>query len=182
MCDLETVSTRPFAGILVIGAIKFNRKDKETPSLQDMDTFYRRIDIDSCKALGMHEDSGTLKWWDEQDKDIREEAFGNSKTNPRIPLKQALQDFSQWWNEGVKGKCLWGHGAVFDCVIMDEAYKRCDLAPPWKFWNERDTRTLYEIAGVKNWHLPVNSKHHALHDCYRQIFGVHLAMKTLNCC
>jgi hypothetical protein len=64
-------------------------------------------------------------------------------------------------------------------VIMDEAYKRCGMVPPWKFWDERDTRTLYEVAGVKNWDLPKNSKHHALHDCYRQIVGVHMSMNRL---
>ena len=176
MLDLETLSTRPHAAILVIAGIRFNRNEEKTPRLKKMDTFYRRIQIDSCTKLGMHVDPETQEWWDVQDSKIKEEAFGNSAENPRVPLKQALQEFTQWFGNS---KCLWSHGAVFDCVIMDEAYLRCGLTPPWKFWNERDTRTLYEIAGVKNWDLPKNSKHHALHDCYRQIVGVHMSMNRL---
>ena len=53
MVDLETLSTRPHALILVIGAVKFNRKRK-MPDLKKMDTFYRRITISSCIEKGMH--------------------------------------------------------------------------------------------------------------------------------
>lgn len=121
----------------------------------------------------MHDDPQTRDWWDKQDPAIRNEAFEN---NPRVPLKQALQEFTQWWRQS---KYIWSHGATFDCVILNDAYTRCGLTPPWKFWDARDTRTLYDIAGVKNWDLPKNSKHHAVHDCYRQIVGVHKSMSKL---
>lgn len=59
MLDLETLSTRTNAVILVIAAIKFNRNDPELP-LERLQTFYRRIDIQSCVEVGMHTDPKLL--------------------------------------------------------------------------------------------------------------------------
>jgi hypothetical protein len=50
--DIETLSTKTNALILTIGAIKFNRKES-IKDIKDMETFYLRVDIDSCKKLKM---------------------------------------------------------------------------------------------------------------------------------
>ena len=55
----------------------------------------------------------------------------------------------------------------------------CKIETPWKFWNTRDTRTLFDLAEVYNTDLPQGSKHHALHDCHRQLAGLFLAFKRL---
>jgi DNA polymerase III epsilon subunit-like protein len=171
MVDLETLSTRPHALILVIGAIKFNRNGKIS-NLKEMNTFYRRITISSCIEKGMHTDEGTRQWWNKQDPKIKEEAFGE----PRTDLFTALRKFIEWFGES---KWIWSHGATFDCVILKEAFLRCGLETPWKFWNERDTRTLFDVAGVQNSDLPQAQKHHALYDCHRQICGVKMSMKKI---
>ena len=172
MIDLETLSTRPHAVILVIGAVKFNRNSPHQ-ELKEMDTFYQKIEIETCKELGMHINKETQSWWDTQDEKIREEAF---TSKPRYPLKTVLQNFIKWYGNA---KYPWSHGATFDIVILNEAFERCGLSPPWKFWEHRDTRTLFDLARVWNKDLPQNLKHHALHDCYRQICGVKLAIKRL---
>ena len=171
MIDLETLSTRPNAVILVIAGVKFNRTSKIT-ELKKMDTFYKRVEIDSCLIRGMHSDAGTRRWWDKQPAEIREEAFGN----PREELSIVLRQFIEWLGES---EIIWSHGATFDIVIMNEAFRRCNIEVPWKFWNCRDTRTLYDIAGVRNSELPKLARHHALHDCHRQIWGVKMSMKRL---
>jgi hypothetical protein len=171
MIDLETLSTRPNAVILVIAGVKFNRSGNLT-ELKEMDTFYRRITIDSCLTWGMHTDSDTRKWWDKQDPEIRAEAFGE----PREDLFVALREFIAWYGNS---RWIWSHGATFDIVIMNEAFRACGMQEPWKFWDCRDTRTLYDIAGIRNNELPQLAKHHALHDCHRQIWGVKMAMKRL---
>ena len=124
----------------------------------------------------MISNKATISWWKSQDSKIKEEAFGNSKNNPRVDIKQALMDLSKWFKNS---KYIWGHGSSFDCSIIEEAYKMCDLKQPWMFWNTRDTRTLYDIANIKTNTLPNNNKHHALYDCYRQIVGVHKSMNVL---
>jgi len=172
MLDLETLSVRSDAAIIVIGAIKFNRNDA-VKKMENMDTFYRRIDIESCEKAGLRIDTETKNWWYEQEHDVRYEALENPD---RVLLKNALLDFSAWISPSNK---IWGNGDDFDCSILAEAYAKCNLPIPWKFWMTRDCRTLFDIAHIKNKDLPNNSKHHALYDCYRQIIGVQKAFCKL---
>ena len=55
------------------------------------------------------------------------------------------------------------------------------MKPPWKFYNCRDTRTIYDYGKINlNNDVPCMTKHHALHDCWNQIYGVKLATIKLN--
>jgi len=173
MLDLETLSTRANATILVIAAVKFDRA-VTLPDLKNTDKFYAKITIDSCKAIGLHVDPKTQQWWDEQDPKIRQEAFGE----PREDLKTVLVRFSKWFGDS---RTIWSHGATFDIPILAEAYLLCGLEPPWKFWTARDTRTLFELAKIKSEDLPKDNLHHALYDCWRQIVGVQMALKRIKC-
>ena len=173
MIDLETLSVRPDASILVIGAIKFPRRGY-LRSINDLDTFYRRITQKSCIEVGLRTDETTLDWWKTQNNDIRYEALENPD---RVELKQALLEFSDWI--ATDTYCIWGNGDDFDCTILSEAYHRCGLQVPWKFWNTRDCRTIFDIANIGIQDLLQDNKHHALFDCYRQIVGVRLALKKL---
>lgn len=169
MVDLETMSTRNHASILVIGAIKFDRNGQNS-SLDNMETFYKRIEIDSCKELGLDVDRDTMNWWSTQPDYIYEEAFKKE----RVPLKRALSEFSRWFRGC---NLIWCQGANFDIPILSEAYARCDMKTPWKFWNVRDTRTVFDICNFKMSDLPDFNKHHALYDCLRQIIGVQKSLR-----
>jgi exodeoxyribonuclease VIII len=74
---------------------------------------------------------------------------------------------------------IWGNGSSFDCGILGEAYKRCGMTPPWKFYMERDLRTIMDIGKVKMCDLPQYGKHNAIYDCYRQIIGLQRAEKKI---
>jgi DNA polymerase III epsilon subunit-like protein len=172
MLDIETLSIRPNAAIIVIGAIKFFREG-DVVSLEKSDKFYRRITIKSCKEAGLRIDNSTVQWWKQQDKDVRYEALYNPD---RIPLKQALQEFATWMGNSTY---IWGNGDDFDCTILGEAFSRCDMEIPWKFFLTRDCRTLFDLAGIKKADLPSGLEHHAIHDCYRQIVGVKNSLRRL---
>lgn len=175
MLDIETLGVRPNCCILIIAAIKFNRQ-KKLGNLPDTDSFYRRIDITSCKNIGMSIDSSTVEWWDTQPDNIRYEAL---ESDGRISIQQALLEFDEWIGNN-PNTLVWGNGDDFDCTILGEAYTLCGMEIPWKFWNTRDLRTLYDIAQVKKKDLPKNNKeHHALYDCYYQIKGLHKAFMLL---
>ena len=164
MIDLETLSTEPNAVVLTLGAVKFNRRGP-TRSLDELDHFYKRIEIQSCLDVGLHTSPETQDWWKIQGDDARYEALAHKE---RVPLIQALNEFSAWF----KGAhCVWSHGATFDCVILEQAYKACGLSAPWMFWEARDTRTLFDIAGVRIKDFPVKVEHHALHDAFRQVLA-----------
>ncbi len=180
MVDLETLSVRPHAAILVIGAIKFKRGETWPEKITDdelkkRDHFYIRIKLDSCINAGLHVDKETQKWWSEQEKDVKYEALENPD---RVTIKTALKAFKEWVGTKSRTK-IWGNGSSFDCSILGEAFKRCGMTPCWAFWLERDLRTIMDLGNVRACDLPQYGKHNALYDCYRQIIGFQRAEKNL---
>lgn len=176
MVDLETQSVLPHASILTIGAIKFHRNWDLKP-IEDMDTFYRRITLDSAYLHGLHVDPKTMAWWKEQGDDACYEAL----THPdRIPLKKALAEFTDWVGD-YKYTKMYANSPDFDLTIIREAYRRCGMLDmiPFNFWNVRCTRTIYDLGGVKLKDFPNIKKHHALYDCYAQIEAVKAAFSNL---
>lgn len=179
MIDLETASTRPNAAILTFGAIRFNRVGP-TPPMEEMDTFYRRIHLATCTVIGCHVDENTMKWWNKQHNCAKEEI-----TNPdRNKLAKVLSDFVKWVGDPSTA-IVWANGSDFDCAILREAYTLQEkhsgrkMEAPWKFWNSRDARTIYDLANVKLKDFSGGALHHALHDCYNQIRAFHQSMENL---
>jgi len=185
MLDLETLSTDSNAVILVIAAIRFNRKEitEWNPQscnqsvLTNLDTFYRRIYINSCVELGMDINESTENWWNNLPDDIKYESLVNPD---RVRIQQGLYEFSKWVNETNNNK-IWGNGSSFDCVILKNAYKNARLKCPWKYWNERDLRTMVDISNIEKHELPqFEEKHNAIYDCYYQIITLAECFKRLN--
>lgn len=172
MVDLETLSTKSNAVILTIGAIKFNEKDNIGEG--EKDTFYMRVNIESCRRLGLDINPETEKWWEYQPLDVRGEAF-----NPedRYDIKTVLEKFSEWFKGS---KYIWSQGANFDIPILSEVYSRLNMSPPWKYCDVRDTRTTYMMGNFNPMSVPQNSKHHALEDCRRQIYGVKKSFRNIS--
>jgi len=171
MLDIETLSTSPNSLILTIGAIKFDR-NKEMKDIKDMDTFYTRINQESCKKLNMDINKDTLEWWNLQSEESKFEAF---TSEDRIDIKDALVKLSKFIKNT---KYIWAHSPNFDCIILENAYRLCKLEIPWRFYNLRDTRTIYDIGKVALTNIDTN-KHHSLYDCYNQITTLKLAFKNL---
>lgn len=172
--DIETLSTLPNAIILTIGAIKFNRYEK-LKEFDDYETFYIRIDIDSCKKVGLKSDSDTIKWWKDQNKDVRYETIQNPD---RKSIEEALNGLSKFVENS---QYIWSQGS-FDSVILENAYRACGIEIPWKFWNIRDSRTLFDVTKVdlKMIEYKKDSTHNALIDCYRQLIATANAFQKLN--
>lgn len=156
MIDVETLSTMPNAVIATIAAIKFTRGSREPP----VDRFYERIDLRFLD--GFHVCNDTLTWIGRQSYDVQNEILGTDGVK-RIELKTALTRFKEWI--GSEFVYVWSHGSMFDIVILEHAFRKCDIAHPWKFWNVRDTRTIYDVGKIK---LDRNS-HNAIADCENQI-------------
>ena len=164
MIDIETLSTRPNACILTIGAIKFTLKPyNELKPIDRMDTFYRRIDIQSCADYNMHIDPATMDWWKKQDKGVR---YDTLEHVDRYPLKDVLQEFTRWFGNA---EIVWANGIDFDCVILREAFRVCGLETPWKFWNQRDVRTILNVCNISRDCIEKKNLHNAMYDCYYQI-------------
>lgn len=172
MIDLETYGKRPGCVVLSVGAIKFDRAPQISP-LEQMETFYQRVNLDSCRRLGLFEDRLTVEWWQHQPT----EAYYEAVENPdRAPVEKVLTDLSEWFNGS---RYIWCNGLTFDVPILNEVYYRCKLPIPWQYWDTRDTRTIWDVAGIRKSDMPDQNKHHPVYDCYRQIVGVKKAFGRL---
>ena len=171
MIDIETLSTNNNAIILTIGAIKFKRNEN-IKELKDMESFYVRIEKESCEKLNMHLDENTLKWWNSQNEKAKYEALINPD---RMSIELALGKLSLFLKNCTY---IWANSPNFDCVILENAYKACKLQPPWKFWNLRDCRTIYSLANIKLTYTG-DTSHNSLEDCYSQIICLKQSLKNL---
>jgi hypothetical protein len=166
MVDLETLDVKPTATVLTLGAVRF-----DPYSNAPMKELYLRVDIDSQDKLGCTVDDNTLKWWNQQDVSIMEEAF-----NPvdRIPIHEVINQFHALaWN----CDAFWSHGATFDLMILQNLYDKLGRTYPWQYWQMRDTRTLFDIGFDAE--MPQAAKHNALEDAKRQAIGVRNVYRKL---
>lgn len=130
MIDLETMGQKSNAAIISIGAVYFDNSGLGS-------TFSVLVDLDSSVEMGMDIDASTVMWWMKQSEDARSVFTGAS-----IHLADALFAFSEFVEEGCT---LWGNGADFDNVILANAYDKCNIPFPFKFWNNRCYRTMKNI-------------------------------------
>jgi hypothetical protein len=163
MIDLETLATSTDAVVLTIGAVKFDPfgSDIKEPA---MDSFYVKIDIDSCDELGLVANDDTIAWWAQQDKAAQAEAFEGAD---RIHIREA---FDQLYKFCWGAKRVWSNGAAFDIPICEHVYKKLNKAVPWQYWAVRDVRTAFDL-GI-NPHRPPVLAHHALQDAWNQAVGI----------
>lgn len=149
MLDLETLSSKPNAVIVSIGAVEF-----DPWNLTLGREFYRRINIDSHLDSGGHISGSTIEWWMKQ-----EDAARAVFTEGGVPLPSALYDFRAFVND-LRAEvddstlvCIWGNGAAFDNVILGCAYDATRIPRPWSYREDRCFRTLRamypEVPGVE---------------------------------
>ena len=151
MLDLETMSLASNAAIITIGAVEFDERSIGR-------TFYERINPELALADGLDSDPETLAWWERQDRKVRAEAFGGTKS-----LRQVLLEFTAWMPDDA---VVWGNGAASDNVWLANAYVAADLPKPWDYRNDRCYRTMLAIFPVKR--VKPKKAHHALHDAKAQ--------------
>ena len=158
MIDIETLGQVPGSAILSIGAY----------NLETEATFYLDIDLSSNFAAKMSVDAATIQWWFKQKPEAQ--AVFNSKA--AVTLPEALQRLADFLPEA-KELYVWGNGCNFDIVLLEVAFRRCNIPVPWKYTNIRDHRTAVGLyPGIKK---PKNTlAHNALADAVAQ--GQHLKL------
>lgn len=65
-----------------------------------------------------------------------------------IPISSALIKLNTFIldNSDIDKVQVWGNGATFDNVILRASYDRELIPCLWKFWNDRDVRTIVELG------------------------------------
>lgn len=166
MADIETLGTGNNALPLSIGAVKFTKTDI-------LGKFEVGIDPDDAQRYGRQITGGTVMWWFDP---ARDEARKRIFEMPKVDLSSALQGFADWCRiapegpeffEGDDGEIapklgsLWGNGAIFDNVILENAAAATQTEWPFDFWRIECYRTmksrnpdiLFERHGIYRYHL-----------------------------
>jgi hypothetical protein len=166
MIDIETFGVCNNSCIIAIAAVKFSR-NVDIGNYKECVSFFRRINVDSCKAIGLTIDKDTVKWWENREEEVKRNVLEGDK----VDIKSALIELQNW----CKGcKYFWANSPSFDMVILENAYKECKLTPPWKYYQTRDVRTALDILGVDSRTLPNGYPHDPRYDCWRQIYGLNI--------
>lgn len=139
MIDIETLGTTPGCIILSIGAVVF---DPLRGTLGE--TLYRNLEQQTQRDHGLEVDSKTVAWWNTK----APAAKARLLNPPPVDAEKALCVLNEFLKEN---GCtyVWGHGAGFDMPIIRAAMDEFILTPAWKFWNDRDTRTIFDLANRK---------------------------------
>ncbi|MDM9619112.1 3'-5' exonuclease [Rhizobium sp. S96] len=166
MIDIETLGTAPGSVIASIGAVEFDASNGEFGR-----QLYVIVDIESAQRAGLTMDAATVKWWLQQSDAARANTFATGQH-----INMALIDL-QCFIENAEPTRIWAHSPSFDLVQLDAAYRKTDLRIPWTFRQHRDTRTLFDLTGVK---IQPNGTHHdALDDAKAQALAVVEAYRLL---
>lgn len=132
MIDLETLGNGNKAAIVAIGAVAFDHTGLGS-------TFYVNVDPTDCQNWGMEIDASTVMWWMKQGVEAREALSAGTK----VSLDDALGRLSEFVDSAAgSGATVWGNGATFDNVILDNAYKMLGRRKPWSYRGDRCFRTL----------------------------------------
>ncbi len=135
MIDLETMGKNPDAPIISIGAIFFD------PQTGDMGPeFSKTIDLETAGGVI---DRDTIKWWLKQSREAQ-----SAIMTDEIPLDDALLQLREFIDEnsGEFFVQVWGNGANFDNTILRRSYERQGIPCPWRYYNDRDVRTIVELG------------------------------------
>jgi hypothetical protein len=169
MIDMETLDTATSSVILTIGAVRFNPrgtgildKIELRPHIDEQTEKYNRT---------INED--TVRWWSEQSPAAIEEAMGDQG---RVSYRECMEQLYKFcWNRDK----VWSNGSGFDVVIAETAFRDLDMKIPWPFYNIRDCRTIYDIAGVSLKDGGYVTSHKAVEDAERQAIIVQRAYQRL---
>ena len=158
MFDLETWGTAPGSALRSIGAVVFDMQTGETG-----EEFYCNIES-GTKWDGLVRDPSTEAWWAKQSK-----AAQKALEVDKVPLYDATQRFDRFCAKNGVTR-WWSQGANFDPVLWEAACKAIKTRVPWKYYQCRDTRTLYDLAEFNTDTIEREGTYHnALDDCKHQV-------------
>ena len=191
MVDLETLSTRPDAPILAIGAVLFD------PTVINTYEFLREraelLRIDPADAVNVcgRVDGATLRWWFSQpDPAIKRLIDGHLHTVRDALLmlwryaRARVEGQPDWLRELPMPTHIWARSPDFDCKILETACERVEVSYPFPFYNQRCVRTALDLAfpngDAPKPQAPGAVKHDASDDAVLQAMMIQNCYAALN--
>lgn len=144
---------------------------------------------DLCKKFDI--EKGTMNFWIRENSNL-DVLLEHLSTKTELGEKQLMSNFKKFIDDaqeftGVDFK-IWGNGISFDVVKIKRKLKKHGLQLPITFYNERDLRTILELASLKSGKdiyeikksvTSNNRAHDAFEDCIFQINVCHESYKIL---
>lgn len=129
MIDIETLGTQRASVICSVGFAAFDRKKIVASGMWSLD-WQEQI------AAGRTVDASTIQWWMQQDDNARADLIGGINLVTLEDLKTNLL------KEYRGCETIWGNGPSFDLILLADLLG----GPFWKFRQERDVRTIKDLA------------------------------------
>ncbi|MFD1453258.1 3'-5' exonuclease [Oceanobacillus sojae] len=142
MVDIETLGTDVDSTIFQISAVSFDIKSGHI-----YDTFNEITDI-SKNETDLKVTGDTLQWWLKTNASLLTELL----TGGVESSEEVLRRFHRWLTgltENAKDMYLWGNGILFDNAMIKHQFESIGLSYPIFFRNDRDVRTILELASTK---------------------------------
>jgi hypothetical protein len=142
MTDIETLGTETNSTIIQIAAIAF-----DIDSGTHISKFNQITDI--TKNVNMNVTGLTLKWWLDTDSELLHDLINRGT----VSSDELLRNFHDWLlgfrYDEANELVLWGNGILFDNKMIKHQFEELGLIYPIKYYNDRDVRTIVDIAGKK---------------------------------
>lgn len=167
MLDLETWGQSPGCVIRSAGVVMFDPLGQSLGSC-----FYENFQEPNRPEF--FKDLSTVEWWKKQDQKAQDVFNSPLAIPPEIAIYNLINFLKM-----ASVKYIWSHGASFDIPIIEYYFKQYGFKSPYDFWNIRDTRTVYDIAGVKSEFLPGQIKHFALDDAKAQATAIQKGFRRI---
>ena len=165
MLDIETLSTRPDALVLSIGAMLFSCDAVDGPVFGP--SFFVVPSLLEQVMIGRHVDQKTQEFWQKQPREASDHWAGPNVVSQMV--REALLGLTEFVKDRPR---VWANGIVFDIGILESLYRSQLMEPPWKYNAPRDARTFYDTNESMRPKLPVEADlipHHPIADCRLQI-------------
>ncbi|WP_434058143.1 3'-5' exoribonuclease domain-containing protein [Enterobacter bugandensis] len=169
MVDIEAFGKKADSPVVSIGAVFFDPSTGNTGS-----EFYKVISLESSMASGGVPDASTIIFWLKASPEARSELV----MDDAIPLDDALLQLNDFIAENAANEPdsvqVWGNGATYDNLLLEASYDRVGIPCPWKFWNNRDVRTIVELGKAvgcePRYEIPFDGEpHKAISDALHQV-------------
>lgn len=145
MVDIETLGTNSDSTVIQIAAMAFDIITGETK-----DTFEVIADI-SKNEFPISVTGRTIQWWLNTNSGL----FKKLIMNGSVSSEEMVFQFHQWLKVlqvryGEKNVYLWGNGILFDNKMIAHQMELVGLNYPVFYRNDRDVRTIVDLAGAKS--------------------------------
>lgn len=173
MIDLETLGKEVESPIIAIAAYSFHRDGRLCDP--DFPPFYVNVEPEGKGSLD------SFHWW------LRQSSAAQHRLRVPEPveLDDAIYSLRDWFYRLCPSLRVrvWAHGPSFDIAMLEYRFRECGQFLPWRHDAVRDTRTVYEAAGLDyraEFEAMGGVRHDALEDARRQSLLVQKAWRRIS--